>query len=530
MFALDHTHYARWLSVFFQDLLELHPSLLEAFMDGKFVIRKSDHQFSCMGIDQAHEQNNKLVKIKGGAIGILDNENALLRWAVAGPILIDLCSDDNEMKGRTHLEDTDAFERKFRKDVESLVGAFKEIGNPFTEKIKDKLVQISSKTVMNDEASDAVKNALKTGTQQFEQFIEERLYKKEVSLHSVISKNKFNVFQDRNLSISTSKVKIATLKADRKLFSRLYIACQSRQDDLDNFFSHENHSYPVSISEYGKLRKCTSKSDFLKCLFGYGEPHEESPMVDMIVIDGAAFVNMNSPKTSQTFQDYCNKMTEKVSMISTGAQRVDMCFDVYKQDSLKLQTRESRGAGIRTAVRENTQIPKDFTSFMRNDDNKTELFEMFAKTLVGSQNDVQVIATCEDQALINRPQDVTFLSLCNHEEADTRVLPHVFDGALKGIKKIKIITVDTDVVVIALYHFFSLDINELWIEFGVGKNRKFQPIHQHAKDLGEELCRGLPFWYCLTGCDTVSMFAGRGKKTAWQVWSVLPEVTRAFVR
>ena len=37
-------------------------------------------------IDQAHEQNNKLVKIDGGAIGILENQNALLKWAVAGPI------------------------------------------------------------------------------------------------------------------------------------------------------------------------------------------------------------------------------------------------------------------------------------------------------------------------------------------------------------------------------------------------------------------------------------------------------------
>ena len=64
MFALDHTHYARWLSVFVEDLNHLNPSLREAFMDGKFVVRKTDRQFSCMGVDQAHEQNNKLIKIK----------------------------------------------------------------------------------------------------------------------------------------------------------------------------------------------------------------------------------------------------------------------------------------------------------------------------------------------------------------------------------------------------------------------------------------------------------------------------------
>ena len=31
-----------------------------------------------------------------------------------------------------------------------------------------------------------------------------------------------------------------------------------------------------------------------------------------------------------------------------------------------------------------------------------------------------------------------------------------------------------------------------------------------------------------TGCDTVSSFAGRGKRTAWDTWNVYPDVTHAF--
>jgi len=33
----------------------------------------------------------------------------------------------------------------------------------------------------------------------------------------------------------------------------------------------------------------------------------------------------------------------------------------------------------------------------------------------------------------------------------------------------------------------------------------------------------------LTGCDTVSCFAGHGQKTAWIVWTALPELTRHSV-
>jgi hypothetical protein len=29
-------------------------------------------------------------------------------------------------------------------------------------------------------------------------------------------------------------------------------------------------------------------------------------------------------------------------------------------------------------------------------------------------------------------------------------------------------------------------------------------------------------------CDTVSSFTGRGKKTAWETWKALPEVTEAY--
>lgn len=119
---------------------------------------------------------------------------------------------------------------------------------------------------------------------------------------------------------------------------------------------------------------------------------------------------------------------------------------------------------------------------------------------------------------------------CNHEEADTRLLLHVLDASLKGFNKISIVTVDTDVVVIALFHFFDMNIAELWIEIGVGQYRRWLPIHTYARCLKEEICRALPFWFALTGCDTVSMFAGRGKKTAWSVWEVYPEVTESFVR
>ncbi len=39
----------------------------------------------------------------------------------------------------------------------------------------------------------------------------------------------------------------------------------------------------------------------------------------------------------------------------------------------------------------------------------------------------------------------------------------------------------------------------------------------------------LPMFHALTGCDAVSAFVGHGKKTAWNTWKSLPELTGALL-
>ena len=61
---------------------------------------------------------------------------------------------------------------------------------------------------------------------------------------------------------------------------------------------------------------------------------------------------------------------------------------------------------------------------------------------------------------------------CNHEEADTPLLLHALDASKSGFKQLLIVTMDTDVVVWVLCHFFNLDLQEPWIEIGTRKNRR----------------------------------------------------------
>ena len=182
-------------------------------------------------------------------------------------------------------------------------------------------------------------------------------------------------------------------------------------------------------------------------------------------------------------------------------------------------------------MRQDTPICKNFQKFMRNDLNKTELFKMISQAVVMlPQSSVTVFATIGDGVVTNAAIDTSNLEICNHEEADTRVLLHVLDGSKSGIKKISIVTVDTDVVIIAIRHFLALNLEELWIEFGVGKSKRFIPIHQYAEQLGPTLCKSLTLWFAVTGCDTVSMFNGKGKKTAWKVLRLFEDGIDTFAK
>jgi len=46
-----------------------------------------------IAIDHAHEQNNGVMKEEGGIIGLTQDADALLRWAVAGAELIRVISE-----------------------------------------------------------------------------------------------------------------------------------------------------------------------------------------------------------------------------------------------------------------------------------------------------------------------------------------------------------------------------------------------------------------------------------------------------
>ena len=72
-FAFGHSNYAHWLPVFLKDMVclpESHPSVHEAFMNGKFVVQRSERKFSMMSLDQSQEHSIKFLKKDSGTKGL----------------------------------------------------------------------------------------------------------------------------------------------------------------------------------------------------------------------------------------------------------------------------------------------------------------------------------------------------------------------------------------------------------------------------------------------------------------------------
>ena len=76
---------------------------------------------------------------------------------------------------------------------------------------------------------------------------------------------------------------------------------------------------------------------------------------------------------------------------------------------------------------------------------------------------------------------------------------HVKHALARGLKKVLIRKVDTDVVVLAIPYAKQLELQELWIAFGVGNHFRYLPIHKITTSLTQQQCEALPFFMLSRG-------------------------------
>ena len=546
LFALDHYLYARWLSVHAFDMDNLSLTDADVYLEfeenGNFVIARTLNKFSSMGIDQRHEQLNAEVKGDGGAVGLTEDEDKLLRWMVCGPEearlvrefrKLTLLSNENEDSYHNHHEDSASFQEMFAKDVQNLEKEFLANGNPFEPGCTE-LLNIVTNDVMDDDVVNSVRTMESLGNEQKTAFFN-MLVNDPDSFNNPVKKNKLPLMNcsHNNKNNKTGMSKTQQTKEHLHLFSELYVTAQVRGGNMDEFFQYETLSYPPAISEGGNLRT-GDKSQLTTHLLGLVriptdvEPLSGTPVVDAVVIDGPVVVHQIKPVKNRTVDHYVEELIYPHLVrykACSKAERMDVIYDTYPSTSLKQTTRNKRGSGSRRKVASGTLVPSNWKQFLRSSENKVELFR-YLSTAISDLSEGSIICAYDDTTTAGTEN--SSLAPTDHEEADTRIFLHIKEISRTGLKDIMIRTVDTDLIIIAISLYHSLDVSQLWIDFGSGKNRGFIPIHDIAFDPVKRM--GLRFFFAFTGCDQVSFFAHITKKTAWKMWQVFPEVNESFAK
>jgi hypothetical protein len=175
----------------------------------------------------------------------------------------------------------------------------------------------------------------------------------------------------------------------------------------------------------------------------------------------------------------------------------------------------------------NTRPPNSWNTFLRVTKTKPKFLFFLADKIVSMNTDATIVVTKEENVGSNKAIDTDFIAPCTHEEADTHMFLHAKHAAIGGSKSINIISSDTDVVVIGVAVFGDLNVDHIWMTFGKGKDLRWIPIHDIVRSLSPR-SKELPFFHAFTGCDTVSAFVGKGKKTAWQAWNGFENAKEVF--
>ena len=245
---------------------------------------------------------------------------------------------------------------------------------------------------------------------------------------------------------------------------------------------------PPNLSDNSRLYQ-GAKSTLLECHPGMPKPgkNKGSDNATALTLDMPAVVHLVPPKRATYFSDYTpmhlipfveHQKTDKCT-------RIDGLWDIYKEDDVKNQIRIVRGGTSqrRNKVSGSLPIPKgkDWENILKDSGTKNEIFSYLSEEMKKhTLNKTYLLLTTKNGYVLSSRSDVNVDALqpCTHTEADTLIFLHLKDATENGHKIIKVRTVDTDVVILAISVFHQIpELEQLWVGFGSGKKYTDIPIH-----------------------------------------------------
>jgi hypothetical protein len=239
-----------------------------------------------------------------------------------------------------------------------------------------------------------------------------------------------------------------------------------------------------------------------------------------VIVDFMPQIRQLRTKDMLTFKNIFDQLWTNTSNYKR-IKRVDFVFDSYIEQSLKEGERERRRNADPMElikIKQETLIPVQMDRFWSSGKNK-EMLQFAAATSFIEKAKMTNFTTVLSGTITGDNDSRDALIVMNKEvqtcsdlrtfveEADSRIIIHLFHAVQSGITCLIVLSNDTDVVVLILryiFEHFSNGLQELWIKVGVGDKMRYVPLHTLGRQLGAALCNTLIKAHTLTGCDVTS--------------------------
>ena len=273
--------------------------------------------------------------------------------------------------------------------------------------------------------------------------MKEVIIEKTKQFDAPIKKNAFLLFKAPKRKRDQPK-KISMLRANMSILGQMYIATQSREGDLEEFFAHESQNFPPSLAVNVEKMYHSRKSNVLDCLQkevnaiqSLDDVRQTLVDYDAVVLDGGALIHSLLPRIGvSNFENYFDMCFRKhIENELRKTSRVDVVWDSYWECSIKGETRNNRGSstGVRLKIGPKVKLPNNWSNFLKLPENKVELFNFLTETAVSSLElpaSNLYITSGDIVQHVGPGNDMT--EKCDHEEADTRIVLHVMHALNNG--------------------------------------------------------------------------------------------------
>ena len=546
-FAFNKHNYARYGSYYVQTLKTLNcvnPIAKKEIVEKGLSVRRSNSGASRQAIDQAGEQTyNRNAKVPGGIKLFAGNSCAYERWVINRPHITQLKEGMLELTGlqSSQKDPTKSCRkseiRKSKERVQNLLGVLKEeFVNPFSNDLdKSKLFNLSSGAPVDTSIADSILTSVERGCKRADEFVQQRLEDNQINFFAPIKKEKLLTFQASNKRAKCStKGKVKELKIERDILGKLLALSLKNDASFDMYCLGP---VPLSIAHPDGTRRKTAKSKLLEILVEKCDLIDSTHLpprnsVMSYVIDLLATVRLTTDIPT-TFEELAKQV---LKFLPSGYHRIDVIADTYKERSIKDSERNERGSSDQYMITgPKTKVPRNFTKFLENGQNKQRLIDLILQVWEVNHNtllrDSQTIYFSKQDICIVLTKDavVPCEELCSdQEEADTKIALHV-QHALKdssGPVIMRSPSGDTDILVILLSLFRAND-NNFYIDNGHGNSRKILQINNCKLPI--DVQSALVGFHLFTGNDYVSSFFRKGKTMCYSLMTKDKKYLDAFM-